>query len=287
METNAKNSLHVRCNSLPSEPHPLVSQFKEQLQRLKDSEASTTSSSSFSIIHRLNGFQDLHDCADKLLQLPTIRQDLALACSKKCIDGLLDGSLKILDICGSAQDCLLQSKENLYEIQSALRRKGGETGFAIEVGKYMASRKNMKKVIQKALGNLKGMKVESSKDEEALLVFSILKESEAITVRSLESLLLFISEPKGQSKHSRWSKLSKLMQPARVTCDSQETEANEFVNVDAALQSVISQKHLNAENIRSQMENLEICIQDLEVRVEQLSRQLIRTRVSLLNILSH
>lgn len=290
METTTKSSLHIRCNSLPSAPHPLVSQFREHLQRLKDSEATTISFSSSSISHKLNGSQDLHDYADQLLQLPAIQQALTLECSNKLIDDLLEGSLRLLDIYSTSQDCLLQSKENLYEIQSVLRRKGADTGFTVEGGKYLASRKKIKKTIQKALSNLKGIKFESfssNKDKETLSVFSILKEAEAITVRSLESLLLFISDPKGQSKQSRWSIISKLMQPARVACDSHETDSNEFVNVDAALQSLISHKLLSVENFHSHMENLEVCIQDLEVRVEQLSRQLIRTRVSLLNILSH
>ncbi|KAE9620374.1 hypothetical protein Lal_00019204 [Lupinus albus] len=285
MEANTKNSLHIRCNSLPSAPHPLVSQFQEHLLRFKDSEASTTSFSSSSISHKLSGLQGLHEYADKLLQLPTIQQDLALEFSDKWIDGLLDGSLRLIDICGTAQDCLLKSKESMYEIQSALRRKGANNGFMVEGGKYLASRKNMKKVIQKALGNLKGIKFESNKDKEVFSVFSILKEAEAITVRSIESLLLFLSDPKGQSNQSKWSRISKLMQPERVTCDSQETYSNEFVNVDAALKSLISQK--TYENFDNHMEDLEICIEDLEVTVENLSRQLIRTRVSLLNILSH
>ncbi|XP_061352472.1 uncharacterized protein LOC133297363 [Gastrolobium bilobum] len=150
----------------------------------------------------------------------------------------------------------------------------------------------MKKEIQKAFGNLKGIKNEllvssSNKDTETLSIIGILKEAEAVTVRSLESLLLFVSDPKGQSKQNRWSIISKLMQPARVTCDSQESDTNEFVKVDAALQSLISHKPLSVENFQSHMENMEICIKDLEAGVEHLSRQLIRTRVSLLNIFSN
>ncbi|KAE9593340.1 hypothetical protein Lalb_Chr19g0138731 [Lupinus albus] len=123
----------------------------------------------------------------------------------------------------------------------------------------------MKKTIQRALSNLKGIKFESNKDKEALSVFSILKEAEGITMESLESLLLFISDPKGQSKQSRWSKISKFMEPARVTSDSQESDTNEFENLDAPLHSLIS--HKSAENIHNHMYNLEIFNQDLEVRV--------------------
>ncbi|XP_020216386.1 uncharacterized protein LOC109800101 [Cajanus cajan] len=150
----------------------------------------------------------------------------------------------------------------------------------------------MKKTIQKALGSLKGKKnelmiVSSSKDNEVLSILGMLKEAEAVTVRSLESLLLFVSDTRGQSKQRRWSIISKLMQPDTMTCDSQESDSNEFVTVDTALQSLITHKPLSVENLHSHVENLEICIEDLEVDVEHLSRQLIRTRVSLLNIFSH
>lgn len=283
METITKSSLHIRCNSLPSAPHPLVSQFQEHLQRLKVSEASTTSLSSSSLSHKLNGSQDLHDYADKLLQLPTTQQTLAQESSDGCVDDLLDGSLRLLDICNTAQDCLLRSKETMHEVQSVIRRKGTGAEFTIEGGKYLASRKNMKKAINKALGNLKGIKKDSSNNDNETL--SILKEAEAVTLKSLESLLLFIS--KAQSKKSRWSTISKMMQPTRVTCDSQDSDANEFVKVDAALQSLTCHKPLSVDSFQGHLENLEICIEDLEVGVEHLSRQLIRTRVSLLNIFSH
>lgn len=289
MESNTKNSMHIRCNSLPSAPHPLVPQFHENLQRLKDSEATSTSS----ISHKLSGLMDLHDCADKLLQLSTTQQTLTLECGEKSVDDLLEGSLRLLDICSTAQDCLLRSKENMHVVQSVIRRKSvAGVEFTVEGEKYLTSRKMIKKEIQKVLRNLKGMKNEliacsSSKDNENSSIFVMLKEAEAVTVRSLESMLLFVSDSKGQSKKSIWSTMSKMMQPTRVTCDfSQESDSNEFVKVDATLQSLISHKVLSVENIHSHMENLEICIEDLEGGVEQLSRQLIRTRVSLLNIFS-
>ena len=180
----------------------------------------------------------------------------------------------------------------MHELKSVIRRRrGGETGFTVEGGKYLASRKKMKKSIQKALGNFKGIKNEtivtfSNNDNETLSMLNILKEAEKVTVSSLESLLLFINGPKGQPKQSRWSMITKLMQPNRV-CDSQESDANEFEKVDAALQSLINHKPSSIDCFQSHMENLEKCIQHLEEGVESLSRQLIRTRVSLLNIFNH
>ncbi|XP_054787712.1 uncharacterized protein LOC129293658 isoform X2 [Prosopis cineraria] len=239
--------------------------------------------------HKLSGLQDLQDCTDRLLQLSTTQQVLAQDCGQIWVDELLDGSLRLLDICSTAKDCLLQSKESVYEVQSAVRRRGAEAAFTVGAGNYLASGKNVKKTIRKALGNIKGIRneliVSSATKENEML--SMLKEAEAVTMSKLESLLYFISDPKGQSKQSRWSAISKLMQPKRVACDSQELSTNEFEKVDAALKSLISHKRASIDNFQSDLENLEMCIQDLEMGVECLSRKIIRTRVSLLNIFNH
>ncbi|XP_028767810.1 uncharacterized protein LOC114725459 [Neltuma alba] len=122
--------------------------------------------------------------------------------------------------------------------------------------------------------------VSSSNKENDML--SVLNEAEAVTMSTLESLVCFISGTKGHLKQNRWSAISKLMQPKRVSCDSQEIGTNEFEKVDEALKSLVSQN-----NLQGDLENLEMCIQDLGRGVECLSRKLIRTRVSLLNIFNN
>ncbi|KAI9124019.1 hypothetical protein K1719_005319 [Acacia pycnantha] len=218
IETNTKSSMHIRSNSFPSAPHPILSQFEGHLNRLKSSEAASSSSS---ISHKLSGLQDLHDFTDKLLQLSTIQQSLARECDKKSVDQLLEGKRSRTPV--------------------------------------------------------------SYKEER------ILKEARDVTVNSLESLLLFICDPKGQLKQSKWPRISKMMmmQAKRIACDSEESKANEFENVDAALESLIGRKHSSMEDFQNHLGNLEVCSQDLEIGVEGLSQQLIRTRVQLLNIFNH
>nr|XP_023906676.1 uncharacterized protein LOC112018381 [Quercus suber] len=109
--------------------------------------------------------------------------------------------------------------------------------LAREVEKYLASRKVVKKALQKVL---KGMQTKlNSKKNEDLAIVSLLKELEAVTVLVFESLLTFITGSKLQSKSSGWFVFSKLVHPKRIVCEGEETNANDIEKVDAALQCLI------------------------------------------------
>nr|XP_023906680.1 uncharacterized protein LOC112018385 [Quercus suber]POF18305.1 hypothetical protein CFP56_47550 [Quercus suber] len=109
-----------------------------------------------------------------------------------------------------------------------------------KIEKYLASRKVVKKAMQKAL---KGMQTKlNCKKNEDLAMVSLLKELEALTVMVFESLLTFIAGPKLHSKSNGWFVVSKLVHPKKVLCEDEETDANEFDKADAALQSLISHK---------------------------------------------
>ncbi|KAM5562710.1 hypothetical protein ABKV19_017760 [Rosa sericea] len=218
-------------------------------------------------------------------KLQGTQQALAQEQRQKWANELLDGCLRLLDICSTAKDALSQTKECIQDLQSIIRRKrGGETGLTNEVRKYLSSRKMVKKSIHKAMGNLKGMKNRSTfssanKVQETIAIVSKLRDVEAVSLTIFESVLSFISKPK--SKPSSWSLVSKMVQSKRIACD-EEAKVNEFAEVDAALKSLKS-----ADNAQNQLSNLESCIQDQEEGLESLFRQLIKTRVSLLNILNH
>lgn len=76
------------------------------------------------------------------------------------------------------------------------------------------------------------------------------------------------------------------MQPKRVCCDSDQSNTNEFEKADRALQFLFH-KHcsiISVESFQNHLENLGLSIQAIETGIEHLERQLIGTRVSLLNI---
>ncbi|XP_038693713.1 uncharacterized protein LOC119991429 [Tripterygium wilfordii] len=288
-EEMASLASHTRSNSLPSRPHPFTSEFEDHLRRLRASESEAFSSSTSSISHQLSGLQDLHDCVNKLLLLPLTQQSLSQHQREGCVDELLDGSLRLLDVWSTAKDALLQTKESTLALQSVLRRSHG--GEIRDIKEYLASRKAVRKAISKAFGNLKRKESKSSflinKDQESSIAMLI--EVEAVSLKVFESLLSFISGTK-TSKLGGWSLVSKIVKPKRIECEENQRKTNEFVDVDAALCIFVGRKASKFEDIgkvQNQLKSLELCVQDLEEGLDSLCRHLIKTRVSLLNILNH
>lgn len=156
-----------------------------------------------------------------------------------------------------------------------------------EVRKYLASRKDVKKATQKALKSVR--KKYTDKSNETPTMVSTLEEVEAITINVFESLLSFIA---GSKLFSKWSLASKLMQQKRLACEALEADTNELEKVDVALLS-LNQKMSKSdfdtlvENVQTYLEELEANIEDLEEGIEYLSKRLIKSRISLLNILNH
>ncbi|XP_030501313.2 uncharacterized protein LOC115716616 [Cannabis sativa] len=276
-----KSNLHVRSNSLPSKSHPVIEECSGHLLRIGCSDATSSSSS---IAHQLSVLEDLHICVEKLLQLPLTQQAFSTGHQEKWVDELVDGSLRLLDLCSAAKDAVLHTKECARDIQSTMRRK---VSLENEIKKYSASRKVVKKAIQKALKSLKGVESKylastSTKDSETAALVNVLREVEGVTLAAFESLLSFISGPKTQSKLGGWSLVSKLVQSKRVGCD--EDVVNEFARVDAVL---LTQETNKADQAMLELKNLEMCVQDFEQMLESLFRRLIKTRVSFLNILNN
>uniref|UniRef100_A0A7N0UZF4 Uncharacterized protein n=1 Tax=Kalanchoe fedtschenkoi TaxID=63787 RepID=A0A7N0UZF4_KALFE len=267
-----RTSFHARSISLPSSPHPIIPEVEEILRSLK---SSGVASSSSSIRNHLNGLHDLHGCLGDLLLLSETQQLLDKESNGRSVDQILDGSLRLLDVSGVAKDSLFQMKEFTHELQSALRRKGSD---AKEAGKYLACRKNVKTSIQKTLRALKHVQA-TKKEHESLCLLSMLGEVEQVTLSVLESVLSLISGPKDKSL------VSKLMHSKSISAE--DKNVNEFEKIDAAMRSIAAQKTADISSIQSDLESLESGIEDIEKGIECLFRQLIKNRVTLLNIISH
>ncbi|KAF5202063.1 hypothetical protein FRX31_008347 [Thalictrum thalictroides] len=273
---------HSRSISLPSKSHPLTLRVEEQLCRLRSSELATSSSSS--VCHNLAGLQELYDCVDDLLQ-SSLAQNSISSGHGKCVDQILDGSLRVLDVCGNTRDILSEMKQSLQDLQSCVRRRSAESSVANEVSTYMISREKGNKMIHKCLKDMKKMENNVSIEENEIVI--ILREVEKITLAMFESTLSFISGTKAgtRSKRNSWNLVSKLMHIKL----QEKNNTTEVVKADAALNILISRKPCKAvdvKNIQEPLETLEMSIEAVEVGLDCLFRSLIKTRVSLLNILN-
>ncbi|KAL1554492.1 hypothetical protein AAHA92_15061 [Salvia divinorum] len=244
---------HGRSLSFPSSSHPAVSQFDGSLSRLRSSEATCSSLSSCN--GRINGLRNLYESIDDMLLLSHIQQTV----SEECVDDFI----RLLDACSSVRDLFSLAKQDVRDLLSAVRRKD-----AHGINAYLASRKKSKKMIRRSLKNLR--RCASATSENA----SMLKVAESVSISMLESLLSYVLGTKVHE--NKRSLLSKLMHSKTLSSDE-----NEFNKLDSFLQ-------LNQENeLVNHLNEMDSDIQVVEEDLESIFRQLIKTRVSLLNILNH
>ncbi|KAI5647736.1 hypothetical protein M9H77_33741 [Catharanthus roseus] len=278
---------HARSVSLPSQSHPFMPQFDEHLSKVRASEATTSTLSSMS--NRLANLNNLYDSTDDILLLPHIQQAISQECQDRRADELLDGYLRLLDACSATRDLFSQTKQSIQELLSALRRKDSD-----ELSGYLTSRKNSKRIIQKALTELRSIRrrrsvIATEKENETVATLSMLKEVETITLTMFES---FLSQLYGRKKQTGWSLVSKLTSTG-VSNQEEEKNTNELEKVDNTLKFIISQKQSNKDDIeqveavQNQLRNILSSIETVEDELECLFRRLIKSRVSLLNILNH
>uniref|UniRef100_A0A6N2LCT5 Uncharacterized protein n=1 Tax=Salix viminalis TaxID=40686 RepID=A0A6N2LCT5_SALVM len=271
---------HVRSISLPSRSHPLNASVEDQLDRLRSS--LTTSTSAY---HKLSGLKALYECVEDFLQLPSTQQTLSSEQQKERGKEVLNGSLLLLDMCSTTRDVFSSMKECLQELESSLRRrKGGESGFSSEVESYMMSRKKIEKTIRRCFKNLKSTEKNIASAVDAV---SMLREVREKSLEIFQSLLSSVYQPKARSSSHGWSVVSKLFQTKRVSC---EAEASELEKIDAELLVLKSSKDINpvqVQNVLKGLVALESDIQEAEEELEAAYRKLLKTRVTILNILSH
>ncbi|KAH7850479.1 hypothetical protein Vadar_033644 [Vaccinium darrowii] len=292
-----KSRYEIRSISLPSRSHPATVRIEEELIKLKISEASSTTTMAEKIYNGLLGLNKVYKCLDDVLHLPLTQKALSLNQHERLIDESLDTSVRLLDVCSITRDFASQIKEQVKDLESAIRRKKGDSRIQISTAKYFRLRKDIKKGAKKLRTNVKQIdnKIASlplldqlDNDHHVAAVIRVLKEVSSISVSVYNSLLLFFSMPISQPKSKSWSKL---LDKGRVACEEQKENGNELQRVDFALHNIwkcggSSEVEGNLNVAQNGLEQLEARIESIENGLECLFKGLIKARASLLNIVS-
>ncbi|KAG6390787.1 hypothetical protein SASPL_148532 [Salvia splendens] len=243
----AFSQIHTRSISLPSRLHPINS---TQFEAQLDKLKSTVSLTSFdTIISGLVGLANLYNSIDT--QAPS------------SLEETLERSVELLDCCGCIKEVAQMTRESVRALQSALRRKGSDnSSLRKDVASYVASRKRMSKCVKKSLKALK--RWEGASDVCGL------------TAAVFRSALLFFSS--SSSSSSSWNRVARL-----VLSKSEAVIVNEVGCVDLALSSDEFDKKM----VQRSLQKLESCVDGIEEGLERIFRELVRSRVNLLNILTN
>ncbi|WCJ31213.1 hypothetical protein M5689_012722 [Euphorbia peplus] len=264
-------SFHLRSTSLPSKSHPLTASLREQLDKFIESESS-------SISQKLGGLKDLYECVNDFLQ--TFSNEKHSQSAAKA----LDGSVRVLDMCTTTSDFISQLKECVKGLELSLRRRRLDAKSSLnEVDAYMVARKKLNQTIIKYMRKLK----RQEKSCKTTSQNDMLKDAEEISASVFKSILSFISQPNAKSKLSGSSIISKFLQ-SKNSSSEREIEDNEVNKIDGELMVFKSNKDINQIEIISRgLKALEKSLEEVEEELDCVYRRLLKTRVSLLNILNH
>ncbi|KAM7524011.1 hypothetical protein LguiA_013913 [Lonicera macranthoides] len=280
---------NIRSISLPTRIHPTTLRVEEELNKLKTREISSTQPTAKAICNNLSSLEELYKCVDDLLNLPMTQQVISQHKLEKWVDELLDGSIKILDICGNTMDLVSQMKEHLGDVCSCLRRRKGDSSNESSIAKFGSFRKKMKKDAKKLIASVKQMDGEIGGsqildlDHHVSAVIRVLRKVSATSIFIFHSLLVFLSVPISKPNQIKWSLVSNLIRKGQVD------EANEFERANAALSALCVQHSSEREKIQiaqNRLGELENRAEEIEKCLECIFRRLIRTRASFLNIVS-
>ncbi|AES95258.1 hypothetical protein MtrunA17_Chr5g0406501 [Medicago truncatula] len=279
---------HVRSNSFPSQSHPSSSRIEQELTKMKTWEATSTSTSE-SITTGLSFLEDLYISLEDFLHMSSTQKAIAHHQGEKFVEELLDGSVKVLDICGITRDTMLQIKENVQSLQSSLRRRKGKSSIEKSVAEYKFFTKKMKKNVIKLITSLKHMETKFgassllNQDQDLAAVITVLSEVIAMNLSIFKSVFSFLIGSPSKSKATKWLKVTKLMQKRVVSCEKNLENFNELQCVEASLRTLISE---GSNVAHERFEALENAIESIENGLENIFRGLVKTRVCLLNIMT-
>lgn len=237
----------------------------------------------------LHALENLYKRVEDHLNSPLTQKVLSCPQHEQWAGELINLSLPLLDACDIVKDMSTQIKEHVRDLQSTLRRRKWDLSIETSMAKYTSLRRKMKKEGKKLLSTLKEVdkKIIDLRplldiDNERVLVISVLEEVNEISVCIFKSMVLFFCVPVFKPKMNRWSLVSRLGQKGNL---------NELEGLDSELWRLcrcgLGERDERLKIAQDRLEGVEGWIEGIESGLEYVFRRLIRTRASLLNIISY
>ncbi|KAM3190212.1 hypothetical protein ACQJBY_068429 [Aegilops geniculata] len=134
----------LRSISLPSRPHISEAEVEQELLSL---EASISSSITIgTMCEGLMRLGNIYNGVEEIIGLPS--NQVCSAQERKMLDGEMEGSLELLDLCSTMQEIFVEMKAIIQELQVALR-KGDEAASQAKIQSYTLLTKKAKKHFKK------------------------------------------------------------------------------------------------------------------------------------------
>ncbi|KAJ6305173.1 hypothetical protein OIU78_020670 [Salix suchowensis] len=184
---------HVRSISLPTRSNPATLEVEEALNKIKAWESSPTSGS---FCNGLSGVEELCKYVDKLLNLASTQEVLSHNQKGKCHEELLDGSVRLLDVCSISRDILLRKKmkKDAKKLIASLKQMDNKHGAS----SLLDQDQHLSAVIR-VIREVNPVKEKEENDNELVAVYAALSEESdsekvKITYKKLEALLTSIED---------------------------------------------------------------------------------------------
>ncbi|XP_062205777.1 uncharacterized protein LOC133907715 [Phragmites australis] len=206
-------SCHLRSASLPSSPRSNRAEVEQQLQSLK----TTISSPSTTIDTMCNGFRslgDIYSSIEEMMCTPSNQVSLCQTLQRKAVEEELGQSLVLLDLCNTMQESFIDLKMSVQELLLVLKRGDDAT----------AQLKAYIRLTKKAQKHFKKDCKRTTFVEKDCRVVKLLAEARLITTSLLEFTLCLLSK---QIEMPKWSLVSRAFQKGKVVCEEEQLQALE------------------------------------------------------------
>ena len=203
-------AFHQRSTSLPSRPHVSETEVELELQSL---EASISSSNSISTMcDGLRSLANIYDGLEEIICLPS--NQVCSSQQRNILDGEMEGSLELLDLCSTMQEIFVEMKAIIQELQVALR-KGDDAAAQAKIQSFTRLAKKARKHFKK-----------SAKKPAFDKMVMLLTKAREICISLLESTLHLLSKQIEMPKQSLVCKA--FYKKKAVVCEEEQLQELEY-----------------------------------------------------------